>query len=76
MAIPLEILAAAQAVRYHGSTIAEFTVRTQIVIGVYWLGVPMHPNGRDFIADRYTLSPDRVITTAATCGHTVIVHLA
>ena len=31
---------------------------------------------RDFIADRYILSPNNVIIIAATCGHTVIVHLA
>ena len=59
MVIPLRILADAQAVRYHGSTLAEFPVHAQKVFGVYWLGVQMHPNGRDLIADGRTLSHNR-----------------
>ena len=36
----------------------------------------MHTNERDFIADRYTLSPNKVIIIADTCGKSVILHLA
>ena len=36
----------------------------------------MHINERDFIADRYTLSPNKVIIIADTCGKSVILHLA
>ena len=76
MAIPLQILAAAQAVRYHGSTLADFPVRTQKVLGVYWLGGRMQLNGKDLITDQYILSPNKVLTMAATYSHTVMVHLA
>ena len=36
----------------------------------------MHPSGKYFITDQYTLSPNQVMTMVATCGHTVTVHLA
>ena len=35
----------------------------------------MHPNGTDLITDQYILSPNKVLTMAATCGHAVMVHL-
>ena len=76
MAILLKTLAAAQAVRYHGATLAEYPVCIQQILGVYWLGCRMHPNGRDILVAERILSPNQVITMAATCGHTVIVYLA
>ena len=61
--------------RYHGSTLAELPVRTQKVLEVYWLGVRMYLNERYFIANQYTLSPNKVITMADTCSDTTMVHL-
>ena len=31
---------------------------------------------KDFITDQYSFSPNQVMTMAATCGHTVMGHLA
>ncbi|XP_062506262.1 uncharacterized protein LOC134182838 [Corticium candelabrum] len=76
MAIPLKYLAAAQVVRYHGATLAEFPANTHQALGVQWLRVRMHPNGKDFIVDHYTLSPNKVISIAATFGHAAMVPLA
>ena len=36
----------------------------------------MQPSKKDFIAEQYMLSPNKVIPMAATCGHTVMVHTA
>ena len=55
-----------EVVRYNGSTLAEFPVHTQKVLGVYWLDVLMHPTGKDFIADQHILSPNKVMTMAGT----------
>ena len=65
-----------QAVRYYGSTLTLFPVRAQKVLRVYWLGGRMHSYGKFFIADLYSLSPNKVMTMTATCGHITMVHLA
>ena len=74
MAILLKVLAAAQAVRYDGATLAEYPMCIQQTVGVYWLGCRMRPNGRGVIVAGRSLSPNQVITMAATCGHIVMVY--
>ena len=62
--------------RYHGTTLAEYPVSIQQFLGVRWLGCRMLSNGRDILVAERILSPNQVITVAATCGHTVMVYLA
>ena len=69
MVIPLPLPSGAYAVCHHGSTLAEISVHTQKVFGVYWLGVRMHLNGRHLIVDGRILSINRIVTMAATCVH-------
>ena len=76
MAISLTVLAVAQAVRCHGATLAEYPVCFQQTPGVHWLGCRMHPNGRYVSVAGCSLSPNQIITMAATCGHIVMVYLA
>ena len=59
----------------HGSTLAQFSVRTQNDLGVYWLCVSMVPNERVFIGPIYPFSQYRHYH-GCHCGHTVSVHVA
>ena len=61
---------------YHCATLAEYPVCTQQILGVYWLGCQMHPNGRDVLVARCIVFPNQVITMAVICGHIVMVYLA
>ena len=77
MAIPLKVFAAAQAVHYHGATLAEYPVCTQEILGVYWwLGCRMHLNWKEVLVSGRAFSPNPVITMAPTCGHSVMLYLA
>ena len=69
MAISLKVLAAAQAVCSDGATLAEYPMCIQQTLDIYWLGCRMHPNGRDVVGAGRSLSPNQVVTVAATCGH-------
>ena len=76
MAIPLKVLAAAHAVPYRHANLAKYSVFIQQTLSVYWLGCRMHPNGRDVIVAGRSLSPNQLITMAATCGYIVMIYLA
>ena len=55
---------------------AEYPVCIQRTLGVYWLGCRMHPNGSDVIVAGRSLSPNQIVTMAASYGHIVRVYLA
>ena len=44
----------------------QIPVSTQSVLEIYWLGGRIHPDGKDFLADQYILSPGKVMTKVAT----------